>query len=90
MKKLIVKMRKLKLTPWAKLTRGEKVAKVIITLLKISAIVAIGLALAGVVLAVIAGIAVAFGIASAIAGGFNDASRAYRYGDRRYKWFWFW
>ncbi len=87
MKKLIAKMRKLKMTPWDKLTRGGKAAKVMITLLKIAAIVAIGLALAGVVAAVMVSVAVAFGIASAIGGGFQNASRAYRYGDR-YRWFW--
>lgn len=76
------KMRKLKVTSWNKLTAGEKVAKVVIGLLKIAAIVVVGLAIAGVVVAVMAGVAVAFGIASAIAGGFADASRAYRPGDR--------
>ena len=78
MKKLVAKMRRLKMTRWNKLTLGEKIAKVVISLIKVAAIVAIGLAVAGVVVAVVAGVVIALAIGSAIAGGFGNASRAYR------------
>lgn len=85
MKKLIAKMRKIKMTRWNKLTLGEKIMKVVISLIKLAAIVAVVVALAGVFIAVAIGVAVAFGIASAVSGGFINASRAYNPGDRYVK-----
>ena len=41
MKKLRAKMRRLKVTRWNKLTIGEKIMKIVITLLKLAAIVAL-------------------------------------------------
>lgn len=87
MMKLFAKMRKIKMTPWNRLTRGEKVAKVVMKLVKLAIIAAIAVAVIGVAIAVVAAIAVAFGIISAISGGFTDASRAYRPGDRNVR-FW--
>lgn len=71
MKRLRDKMKRIKMMRWNKLTLGEKIAKVIITLLKIAVIVAIGLAVAGIVFAVAMGLIVASCMASAIAGGFD-------------------
>lgn len=87
MKKLRAKMRKLKMTRWNKLTRGEKVAKVVLKLVKfvtIAIIFALGIT---VVAAVAIGVFAAFAIISAVSGGFDNASRAYRPGDR-YVRFW--
>lgn len=81
MKKFRAKMKKIKMMRWSKLSLGEKIAKVIISLLKIAAIVAIGLALASVVVAAVMGVVVAFGIANAISGGLYNASKAYCPGD---------
>lgn len=79
--KKVSKMKKLKVTRWSNLTLGEKVLKVITTLIKIALVVAvIGVVIAG-VFSIGVGILVAFGIASAISGGFRDASHAYRPGD---------
>lgn len=82
MKKLFAKMKKIRMTRWHKLTRGEKVAKVIMTLIKWALLIVIGLTVAGIIAAVVAGVIVAFGIISAISGGLNDASHAYQSGDR--------
>lgn len=87
MTKLRAKMRKLKMTPWNKLTRGEKVAKAVLKLVKfavIGALIALGVT---VVVGVAIGVFAAFAIVSAISGGFENASRAYRPGDR-YVRFW--
>lgn len=85
MKKLTVKMKKLRLTPWNKLTTGEKAAKVVLKLVKWAAIAAVvatvAVAVIGTLAAVIFAVCVAFGIAGAISGGLMDASRAYRPGD---------
>lgn len=81
MKKLVAKMRKIRMTHWDKLTFGEKIIGIVMSLVKIAAIVAVGALIIGVAVSVAAGVAIAFGIASAIAGGFGDASRAYRPGD---------
>lgn len=81
------KIRRMRTTRWNKLTTGEKVAKVMISLVKTAAIIAIVLLIASIAVAVAAGVAVAFGIASAIAGGFSNASRAYTPGEK-YVRFW--
>lgn len=81
MKKIRDKIKRIRMMRWSKLTLGEKIAKVIISLLKVAAIVAVVVTIAGFALAIVAGFAVAFGIASAISGGFYNASRAYRPGD---------
>ena len=81
MKRKVNKMRKLKMTRWNKLTLGEKIIKVVVSLLKVAAIAAIAITIAGVAVAVVAGIAIAFAIANAIASGFENASKAYRPGD---------
>lgn len=81
MKKLIAKVRKIKMTRWNELTLGEKIADIVMKLVKIAVVAVIAVTVIGVILAVIAGIAIAFGIAAAISGGFADASRAYRPGD---------
>lgn len=87
MKRLRAKMRRLKLTTWNQLTLGEKIAKVIISLVKTSLIVAVVGCGAAVVLGAAVGIFVAFAIVSAISGGLADASRAYRPGDQYVRWF---
>lgn len=69
------------MTRWNKLTLGEKIIRVVISLLKVAAIAAVAITIAGVVVAVGAGIVVAFAIAGAIGGGFKNASKAYRPGD---------
>lgn len=79
--KKMSKMKKLKVTSWRNLTLGEKVLKVILTLVKIALIAAvIGIVIAGAVTIGI-GILVAFGIATAISGGLRNASYAYKPGD---------
>lgn len=87
MKKLVAKMRKVRMIRWNKLTTGEKVMRVIMILVKAVAIIAVVAAVVSVALAAVAGIVVGFAIMSAVAGGFRDASRAYRTGDR-YVRFW--
>ncbi len=82
MKKLIAKVKKIKKTPWGKLTRGEKVAMVIMDLIKIAAIAAIVISVVGIAAVIILGVVVGFGIMNAVAGGFYDAADAYRPGDR--------
>lgn len=81
MKRIVNKIRKIRMTRWNKLTSGEKVMKVVMDLVKYAAIVALIVALSSVIVAVAAGVLVAFGIMSAVAGGFKDASKAYRPGD---------
>lgn len=87
MNKLRAKMRKLKMTRWNKLTRGEKVAKVVLKLVKYAVIAALIVLGVTVAVSVAIGVFAAFAIASAIAGGFENASRAYRPGDRYVRWF---
>lgn len=87
MKKMIAKMRKIKTTRWNKLTTGEKVASIVMGLVKWAVIAAIGIAVIGSVIAVIIGVVIALSIGSAISGGFTNASRAYRPGDRNVR-FW--
>ena len=72
---------------WKKLTRGEKVARVIVKTVKFAVIIAAVTAIASVVIGAVIGILVAAGIAGAIAGGFRNASRTGTnrfYGN--YKW----
>ena len=87
MKNLRAKMRKLKITRWGRLTRGEKVAKAVLTIVKFAVFAAL-IALGVTVIAGIGiGIFAAFAIINAVAGGFDNASKAYRPGDR-YVRFW--
>ena len=71
MKKLRAKIRKIKSTKWKSLTLGEKIAKVIMTLLKVAVIVAVVLAIAGVAFAVVMALIISSCIVNAIADGFN-------------------
>ncbi len=82
MKKLIARMRKVRITRWNKLTLGEKILKIVMKLVKAAVIIAIVVAAASVVVAVVGGLLVGFAMISAVAGGFSNASRAYRPGDR--------
>lgn len=81
MKKLRMKIDRIRTTRWNKLTLGEKIARVIYKLVKWAAIIALVVSIAGVAIAVVAGVAVALGIASALSGGFYNASKAYKPGD---------
>ena len=78
MKKLVVKMRKVKMTRWNKLTTGEKVMKVVMFMVK----AALAVALVAVVGAVVLGLVVGFAVMNAVAGGFKNAANAYNPGDR--------
>ncbi len=86
MKKLFAKVKRIRATRWCKLTRGEKVAKVVMSLVKYAAIVAVVVTVVGVIASVIAaivlGVAIAFAITSAISGGFAAAGNAYIPGER--------
>lgn len=81
MKKIVNKIRKVRMTRWNKLTSAEKVMRIVMDLVKYAAIVALIVALSSVIVAVAAGVFIAFGIMSAVAGGFSNASKAYRPGD---------
>lgn len=81
MSELAQRTRIIKITSWGDRTLGEKLVSVVVGLIKVAAIAAIATVVIGALVAVIAGAAVAFGIVSAIAGGFGDASKAYRSGD---------
>lgn len=61
---------------WGKLSRGEKAARVILKTLKYAAITAAVVAIGSIIVGIILGILVAIGIVGAIAGGFQNASRA--------------
>lgn len=87
MKRLFAKMRKVKMTGWCKLTAGEKILKAIMKLIKIAAIVALVVAFAGVAIVILVGAVVGLAIMSAVGGGFTNASRAYRPGDRYVRFF---
>lgn len=87
MRKWIAKMRLLKVKKWNKLTSGEKVLRVAMTVLKWAAIIALVVTLFAGLMTVVVGIIVGLGIMSAVGGGFTNASRAYRPGDR-YVRFW--
>lgn len=87
MKKLFAKMRKVRMTRWNKLTSGEKVMKVVMKLVKYAVIAAVVAAVASAAIGIAAGLFVGFGIMNAIAGGFTNASRAYRTGDRYVKFY---
>jgi hypothetical protein len=84
---LYVKMKRIQSTSWAKLTLGEKILKVIMTLVKWAAIIAVVVCIGGVVLAVVAGFAIALAIGGAVGAGFHNAGESYSgryYGDRYY------
>ncbi len=87
MKKLVMKMRKVRMTRWNKLTSGEKVMKVVMKLVKYALFAAVAALVVSALAAVVVGAVVAFGVMNAVAGGFRDASRAYRPGDRNVR-FW--
>lgn len=82
MKRMMNKIRRIRTTRWSKLTTGEKILSTIGTLLKWAVIIAIIVTVASTVFAAVVGIMIAVGIGNAIAGGFADASRAYRPGDQ--------
>lgn len=71
MKKLRAKIRRIRSTEWKKLSRGEKIVNVLISLLKVAAIVAAVLAIAGFAFAVFMGFVIASCIVNAIIGGFD-------------------
>lgn len=79
--KKMSKMKKLKITRWSNLTLGEKILKVIVTLVKIALVAAVCAVVIAGVFSIGVGILVAFGIASAISGGLRNASYAYKPGD---------
>lgn len=87
MRKIIAKVRKIRMTRWNKLTSGEKVIDVMVSLLKWAAIAALVLAGLGLVAVVVAALFVTSCIVSSISGGFENASHAYRPGDRNVR-FW--
>ena len=87
MRKWIAKMRLLKVKKWNKLTSGEKVLRVAMTVLKWAAIIALVVTQFAGLMTVVVGIIVGLGIMGAVGGGFTNASRAYRPGDR-YVRFW--
>lgn len=87
MKRLVAKVRMIKMTPWSRRTFGEKVLSVVLGLVKWAAIIALAVTVLGIIAAIAFSVFGAFAIAGAIAGGFGDASRAYRPGDRYVK-FW--
>lgn len=73
MKKFFAKMKKVRMMPWKKLTRGEKVLKFIMKAIKIAAIIALILA-AGYVLLMIAVVGIML-----MAIGFGDMGDYRRY-----------
>lgn len=81
------KMKMLRATRYSKLSRGEKVAKAVLSVVRLAVIAVVVLAVAGVAASCIAGIVIAIAVGNAIAGGFEGASRAYRPGDRYVKFF---
>ncbi len=81
MKKLIAKVKRIRATRWRKLTRGEKVAKVVMSLVKYAAIVAVVVTVAGVVAAVALGLVIGFAVMNAVGEGFTMAGNAYRPGE---------
>jgi hypothetical protein len=85
MKKFLAKMKKVRVTQWDKLTSGEKILKVIMTLIKFALIIALIVTVGSVILAVVAGVVIAFAIMSAVAGGFHNAGQAYSSRDRYYR-----
>lgn len=60
---------------WNKLSRGEKVARVVLKTAKYAAIVAAVVAIGSIIIGAVIGILVAIGIVGAVAGGFENASR---------------
>lgn len=87
MKKIIAKVRKIRRTQWNKLTSGEKVIDVMLSLLKWGVIAGLILAGLGLVAVVVISLFVTSCIVSSISGGFENASHAYRPGDRNVR-FW--
>ncbi|MBD5137038.1 MAG: hypothetical protein HDT39_13955 [Lachnospiraceae bacterium] len=61
---------------WRKLTRGEKVARVVLKTLRFALITAVVVTVTSLVIGTVLGVLVAIGIASAITDGFKNASRA--------------
>lgn len=87
MRKMIRKMRWIKVTRWSDLTTGERILRVVMALVKLAVIGALVAVLVSGLLAVIVGVVVGLGMMGAVAGGFTNASRAYKPGDR-YVRFW--
>lgn len=84
MKKLAAKMRRIRMMRWGKLTTGEKIAKVIWTLVKWAAIVAVAVTIFSAVAAVVMGVVIGIAVMNAIGGGLYNAGMAYKPGDRYY------
>lgn len=87
MRKIIARVKKIRMTRWSKLTSGEKVICVMIGLLKWLVIAGLILAGLGLVAVIMVSLFVTSCIVSSISGGFNNASHAYRPGDRNVR-FW--
>lgn len=81
MKKVFAKLRKVRAYKWNMLSSGEKVLKVVMKLVKWALIAAAVVAVFSVVASVVLAVMVALAFASAVGGGFRNASKAYRPGD---------
>lgn len=60
---------------WNKLSRSEKVARVVLKTAKLAVITVAVVAIGSIIVGAVIGILVAIGIVGAIAGGFENASR---------------
>lgn len=81
---MLKKIKKIRMTPWNKRTRGEKFLTMLMSLVKWAAIIALVVSIGSVILAVVAGFGIALAIGGAIGGGFHNAGKAYHTGDRFY------
>lgn len=81
MKKIMAKLRKVRAYKWNMLSSGEKVLKVIMKLVKWALIVAAVVGIIALVASVWVAAVIGLSIASAVGGGFRNASKAYRPGD---------
>lgn len=61
---------------WSRLTRGEKVGRVALKIVKYALIGGAVAVIAAIVIGSLLGVIIAFAMADAIAGGFKNASRA--------------
>lgn len=87
MKRLVAKMRKVRMARWDMLSSGEKVMKVVMKLVKWIAVAAVVALVFSAIAAVVVGAVAALAIMNAVSGGFAEASRARRAGER-YVRFW--
>lgn len=81
MKKILAKVRKVRAYKWNMLSRGEKVLKVIMKLVKWALIAAVVAGVIALVASLWVAVVLGLGIMSAVGGGFRNASKAYRPGD---------